>query len=483
MLMNDYEIKSHFIGRSGFGVSEKILESVNSLSYEELVENIIGPRASNHIPDDVLLRDQVDLHSSRSGIPAYWAYRMLSTESLFQEKMALFWHGIFATGNGKLNNLRSLLNQVDMFREYGLGRFDDLLLRLSQDPAMLVWLDNQDNHLGSINENYGREILELFSMGVGNYTEDDIKECARAFTGWTLGNPEYMSLMSQKDSIWPYGRIVWHHKFDQNDHDDGSKTFLNETGQFDGRDIIEIICRQKATAEFISRHLYNFFVADEVPVPQWNVTGPKDPDAIEILVNSYFEYDHDIKSVIRVLFNSDFFKNAVNKKVKSPAELVIGTLRLSGQYSDEHKISTSIFSDIAEAGFMGQSLTNPPSVEGWHTGEEWITSGSLVDRINFASKHLGDSGNDGVQSMVDRVVEKSNIGITNLYDLIDICSKEIGLNEVSAETKEAIMDGLDISEYGTFGDVWFESIPMKQRNALILDVIKLASASKEYQLC
>ena len=370
-----------------------------------------------------------------------------------------------------------------MFREYGLGRFDDLLLRLSQDPAMLVWLDNQDNHLGSINENYGREILELFSMGVGNYTEDDIKECARAFTGWTLGNPEYMSLMSQKDSIWPYGRIVWHHKFDQNDHDDGSKTFLNETGQFDGRDVIEIICRQKATAEFISRHLYNFFVADEVPVPQWNVTGPKDPDAIEILVNSYFEYDHDIKSVIRVLFNSDFFKNAVNKKVKSPAELVIGTLRLSGQYSDEHKISTSIFSDIAEAGFMGQSLTNPPSVEGWHTGEEWITSGSLVDRINFASKHLGDSGNDGVQSMVDRVVEKSNIGITNLYDLIDICSKEIGLNEVSAETKEAIMDGLDISEYGTFGDVWFESIPMKQTNALILDVIKLASASKEYQLC
>ena len=146
MLMNDYEIKSHFIGRSGFGVSEKILESVNSLSYEELVENIIGPRASNHIPDDVLFRDQVDLHSSRSGIPAYWAYRMLSTESLFQEKMALFWHGIFATGNGKLNNLRSLLNQVDMFREYGLGRFDDLLLRLSQDPAMLVWLDNQDNH-------------------------------------------------------------------------------------------------------------------------------------------------------------------------------------------------------------------------------------------------------------------------------------------------------------------------------------------------
>ena len=132
---------------------------------------------------------------------------------------------------------------------------------------------------------------------------------------------------------------------------------------------------------------------------------------------------------------------------------------------------------------MGQSLTNPPSVEGWHTGEEWITSGSLVDRINFASKHLGDSGNDGVQLMVDRVIEKSNIGITDLYDLIDICSKEIGLSEVSAETKDAIMDSVDINDYGPFGDTWFDNISEQQRQHMILDVIKLTSASKEYQLC
>ena len=481
--MDDQAIKAHLIGRSGFGSSEKILETVESLPYVDLVENMIGSRPSNHIPDDVLFRDQVDLHSSRSGIPAYWAYRMLSTQNLFEEKMALFWHGIFATGNNKLNNLRSVLNQVDMFREYGLGRFDELLLRLSQDPAMLVWLDNQDNHFASINENYGREILELFSMGVGNYTEDDIKECARAFTGWTLGNSDYMALMSQKDSIWPYGRIVWHHKFDRDDHDGAPKTFLNETGNFNGGDVVEIICRQNATAEFISRHLYNFFVADEVPVPQWNVTAPRDPRAIQLLVNAYFEFDHDIKSVIRVLFKSEFFKNAVNKKVKSPAELVIGTLRLSGQYSDEGKISATIFSDIAEAGFMGQSLTNPPSVEGWHTGEEWITSGSLVDRINFASKHLGDASNDGVQLIVDRVIGKSNIVTNDLYALIDICSKEIGLNEVSQETKDAIIDSVDINGSSPFEGAWSGYVPKGQRHDFILDIIKLASASKEYQLC
>ena len=478
-MIDENSLKLHLIGRSGFGASESIIECVDSLSYEDLVENLIGPKPSNHIPDDILFRDQVDLHSSRSGIPAYWAYRMLSTDNLFLEKIALFWHGIFATGNSKLNNLRSVLNQVDMFREYGLGRFDDLLLHLSQDPAMLVWLDNQDNHSGSINENYGREILELFSMGVGNYTETDIKECARAFTGWTLGNSEYMSLMSQKDSIWPYGRIVWHHRFDSNDHDYGEKQFLNEIGNFDGSDVVEIICQQKATAEFISRHLYNFFVADEVPVPQWNVTGPRDPDAIQVLVNAYFEFDHDIKSVIRVLFNSDFFKNAVKKKVKSPAELVIGTLRLSGQYSDENKISSSIFSDIAEAGFMGQSLTNPPSVEGWHTGEEWITSGSLVDRVNFASKHLTDMDNDGVKLIVDRVIEKANMGINDIYDLINICSREIGLYQVSDETKNAILDGVDNNQQENS----FADMSEQKKQNLILDVVKLASSSKEYQLC
>ena len=185
------------------------------------------------------------------------------------------------------------MNQIDMFRNRGMGSFDDLLVELSRDPAMIMWLDNQDNHKDAINENYGREILELFSMGVGNYSEDDIKECSRAFTGWTITNPEYMSLMSQKDSIWPYGRIVWHYKFDDVDHDSGEKVFLGERGNFNGEDVVKIICNQQATANFVARHLYNFFVADEVPVPQWGVTPPKDPEAIDELAKAYFTYDHN----------------------------------------------------------------------------------------------------------------------------------------------------------------------------------------------
>ena len=196
-------------------------------------------------------------------------YRLVMTDTPLREKMCVFWHRLFATAVHKLIQNKVGINQIDMFRANGMGRFDNLLLELSKDPAMIMWLDNQDNHAANINENYGREILELFSMGVGNYTEDDIKECARAFTGWSVANSEYMSLMAQKDSIWPYGRIVWHYDFKPGIHDVDTKEFLGEQGPFNGDDVIRIICSQKATARFIARHMYNFFVADEVRVRQW----------------------------------------------------------------------------------------------------------------------------------------------------------------------------------------------------------------------
>ena len=217
------------------------------------------------------------MHELRTDLAAYWVYRLLSTTCPLEEKMVLFWHNVFATGNGKLNNSRSGYNQFEMFRRYGLGRFDELLVQLSRDPAMIVWLDNQTNHNGAINENYGREILELFSMGVGNYTEDDIKECSRAFTGWTLGNAEYMTLRAEKDSVWPYSRIAWHFDYQSDDHDDGEKTFLGESGRFNGEDVVEIICRQPATPRFIARHMYSFFVADEVPCPSGRTRRPVTP--------------------------------------------------------------------------------------------------------------------------------------------------------------------------------------------------------------
>ena len=201
-----------------------------------------------------------------------------------------------------------MTDQIRMFRRFGMGNYKTLLLELSKNPAMLIWLDNVDNHNGAINENYGRELLELFSMGVGNYSEDDIKECSRAFTGWTVANTEYTKQLAVRNSIWPYGKIAWRFEYKGEDHDEKEKTFLGETGNFNGGDIIDIICRQEATARFIARHMYHFFVADEPPVPQWPYEPPKDPDAIDILVKSYFDSGYEIESMLRTLFHSDFFR-------------------------------------------------------------------------------------------------------------------------------------------------------------------------------
>ena len=160
---------------------------------------------------------------------------------------------------------------------------------------MLFWLDNKDNHKDAVNENYGREILELFSMGVGNYTEVDVRQCSRAFTGWTIRNATLHTARVARDSVWPYGRLDWQFVYRADDHDDGTKSFLGHTGAFDGDEIIDIICRQPATARFIARHLYNFFVADEPQVPAWPTVPPRDPEAITTLMDALSKSSYDIR--------------------------------------------------------------------------------------------------------------------------------------------------------------------------------------------
>ena len=215
--------------------------------------------------------------------------------------MALFWHHVFATGNSKVDNDNHLITQVEMFRDHGMGNYRELLVRIAQSPAMIYWLDNQENHKRSPNENWGRELLELFSLGVGHYTETDVFECARAFTGWTIG---------AKIPRQPHHRFSWSYEFRPEEHDYGEKTFLGHTGPFDGEDIIDIILQQPACPRFIVRHLYNFFVADEAQVPAWSITPPRDPAAIELLAQTFVNSGFELKPVLRALFLSDFFKEA-----------------------------------------------------------------------------------------------------------------------------------------------------------------------------
>ena len=457
---------AHLMRRAGFGATSSELDELSDIPYEQVVDSLLDPPDKSWMGEHLIRR----FHHEQSGMMSafgpseYWLYQMVTTKAPLIEKMTLFWHGIFATGYPKVIHGKVLSNQIAMFRRHGMTKLDELLVELSKDPAMIVWLDNQENHNGAINENYGRELLELFSMGVGNYSEDDIKEAARAFTGWTIGNTEYMVLRSDRDSDMPYGRIAWHFEFKEEDHDYGEKTFLGETGNFDGSDIVQIVCQQDATAGYIARHLYNFFVRDEVPIPSWNDTPPLDGNAIEILKKAYFENNHSVKEMLRVLFNSDFFKDEANwyQRMKSPAELVAGVLRLSGQLDRPRR---DIIDHTMKMTFMGQHLTNPPSVEGWHEGEEWIETGALVERVNFAAEQLGNLEMPGVISMIDKVLLESKEG----NDIPELCLKQMG----NLDVKESIMSILQdtVEKSGTVGRETVE------------DLFRVIAASPEYQRC
>ena len=240
--------------------------------YEAAVEELIDPDRFDvpKVDTDVLLRyyPSLEIPGAPPNGRSEWIYRMINTKRPLEEKMALFWHQVLATGNSKIDNPNEMTAQVNMFREKGMGNYRELLVEVAKSPAMIYWLDNNENHKDEPNENWGRELLELFSMGVGNYTEQDVFEASRAFTGWTI---------SQRIPRLPLARFYWNFEYHAEDHDDSEKTFLGHRGNFNGDDIIDIIVRQPATARFVARHLYNFFVADEEQVPAWQINPPLDP--------------------------------------------------------------------------------------------------------------------------------------------------------------------------------------------------------------
>ena len=471
MSNQDFALLAHLMRRAGFGATRDELEAYAAQGYTATVDEVLNPGDPEVMPDDIIRRYHVDQSELRQldGAGANWLYRMITTKCPLEEKIALFWHSLFATGYSKLNQARALLNQIDMFRNHGLGRFDNLLVELSKDPAMLLWLDNTDNHNGAINENYGRELLELFSMGIGNYTEEDIKECSRAFTGWTLGNAEYMAVRAGKDSIWPYSRIAWHFQFRDWDHDEGEKTFLGETGNFNGEDIIEIIARQQATARFVCTRLFQFFAADKV--------DSEDEQVVEDMMKSYFDSGYEIRAVLRTLFLSDYFRSekAHYARVKGPVELLVGAIRQAGSY----RSPTLGVHQLAYQGFyMGQGLLQPPSVEGWHEGMEWIDSGSLVERVNFVAQELSSLDKPGVRSIIDRLAAE-NGGVLTPEQLVDQCLDLLGPVAVENDTRAALVDfaaagggALNLSGHQA-GDA------AEQR---VSNVLRIIASTREYQL-
>src|SRR5919109_2585651 len=431
----DIALMGHLMRRAGFGASRAEIEAKANQGYNTVVEELLNPETQPAVEEDLMLRyNPVYNHSANIQTNVQqWVYWMIKNPRQLQEKMSLFWHMIFCAGHSKIDSGEGMVIMTGMFRDHGMGNFRDLLMRLSTSPAMMYYLDNTESHKVAINENYGRELLELFSLGVGkdeefNYSEADVKACARAFSGWSVA-PAYPP--------FPYGRSPWEFRYDPADHDDSEKTFLGETGRWNGEDIINIICKQPATARFISRHMYNFFVADEVQVPSWRLTPPKDKAAIAALEKAYFDSGYEIKAMLRTLFTSDSFKadSARFARVASPAEMVVGLMRMVGEHRGE--IKPGLFQISLEPRYMGMDLMNPPTVEGWHTGHEWIDSGTLVERINFASQYLGQTDLPGVKDMIDRLMAQGPRLSPEAF--VDGCIDLVGCLNVTADTRQSLV--------------------------------------------
>ena len=287
------------------------------------------------------------IETQRLGV--WWANRMLTTTRPLEEKLTLFWHGHFATGDAKVRDYRMMLRQNQMLRRNAEGPLRALLVGILKDPAMLVYLDNGENVKAHPNENFGRELLELFTMGVGHYAERDVREAARAFTGWTNDVLEF--------------------RFDQAQHDFGQKTFLGRTGALDGTDIIDTILAQEATGEFVASKIYRYFVRDDIS-----------PAVKTELGRSFKTSGYQIKPLLkRIFLSKDFYSPAsMTTQIKSPVVLVISTYRKMGL---RELPTVPDFGRLT--GALGQTLFDPPNVAGWAGGRTWITPATLMQRGNL----------------------------------------------------------------------------------------------------
>ena len=317
----------------------------------------------------------VSEHSEMRRAAQWWLERMVATPRPLEEKLALFWHDLFATSQEKVLNYELMLAQIETLRKHGSGKFRDLLVAVAQDPAMLVWLDNRDNIKGKPNENFAREVMELFCMGEGQgYTEKDIQQMARAFTGWTSKR-----VFTTKDDPRFLDKKDW--------HDDGVKTILGKEGKFDGYAAIDLILAQPATPRHLVRKLYRYFVREEISEPVRSK-----------LAKRFKESGYAVKPLLRTIFLSrDFHSTAtVGRQIKAPVPFLVGTYRKLGL-----KAVPGIPDCTETCGALGQVLFYPPNVAGWPGGRSWLNPATLLVRGNFAKgllfpKDYGDSPPDKV---------------------------------------------------------------------------------------
>lgn len=373
----DDRLAAHLLRRAGFSGTPDEIARLAAMSPHDAAESLIHfPDTSNFAPppsvmdypdlrpvafkgmDDMAKRDAARARRQEAvgnilALQEWWLNRMLTTPAPLQEKMTFVLHGHFTTAaieKGVWPNL--VLAQNQLFRQYVLGNLHDLTLAVSRDPGMLLYLDNAENNKSHPNENYARELMELFTLGIGNYSEEDVRQSARAFTGWTIDRQS--------------GEFT----FNERVHDDGSKTFLSRTGNFDGAAIVDIIYQQRAAETFWATTLLSAFVYND-----------PEPELVDAFANVISRNKFELAPSMSVLLRSNVFYSprAYRALVKSPVEFVIGAHKQLG-------LKQIVAGTPAALRAMGQILYYPPNVAGWPGGANWLTSQMLIARENFIAK-------------------------------------------------------------------------------------------------
>jgi uncharacterized protein (DUF1800 family) len=366
---------AHLYRRAAFGVPPRASLDDKTLAWERLqaavkrgqrdcIERLLAGEAggnefaelSDATGDIIANRKPGPFQANRPDrLQGWWLYRMLHTPNPLRERCTLFWHNHFATSFAKVTQLELMFRQNRLLRRHALGKFEPFLQDVSRDPAMLIWLDSNKNVKGAPNENYAREVMELFSLGVGNYTEHDIREAARAFTGWGTFNGQF--------------------EFNAQLHDGGKKTVLGQAGNLNGDDVVRVLLKQPAAARFLVRKLFREFVSEAERLSD-KLLAP--------LVEQFRKSGYDVRGCLATILRSKLFFSelAYRARIKSPVEYVVGTLA-----AFDATVSMQQLANAMEG--MGQALFAPPNVKGWDGGKAWLNTATLLARHNLASKLLG----------------------------------------------------------------------------------------------
>lgn len=402
---------AHLLRRAGFGYTEAELDDYTALGFPGALDRLLNPERVDDTGLDALapppqLAAPSTAKAARQGIEEvklFWLKRMLYTKRPLQEKLALFWHTHFATANSKVRIPALMLNQVQLFRDNALGNFEVLLQKVTRDPAMLIWLDNRQNRKQAPNENYAREVMELFTVGIGNYTEPDVKAAARAFTGYTLN----------KDLAFTFNRAA---------HDSGDKTFLGVTKNFDADDVLAALARHPATGRFLAGKLYRFFVGAE-----------PDAAAVERLAATYTASGFDMRAVLSDLFGGPEFlaPAAYHGLVKQPAEVVIASLKALRVQNVGPDVTQTLR-------LMGQDLLNPPDVSGWPGGAAWVNSTTLFQRFNWADR-LANGRDPKRPYFSDIPAQVADRGLSTAEDVVDFYLGLLVDGDATPEARQSLV--------------------------------------------